>query len=77
MKEIFNYDFRGKRVRFLGKCMSKFAIAYHIDNFKPYRCATITCDVESYTELANELLGCLLDKSGFSFEDLKTFNIVL
>lgn len=26
MKEIFNYDFKGKRVRFMGKCMSKFDI---------------------------------------------------
>lgn len=59
MCKIDNYDFSGKRVKYLGKSMSKFDLSFHISHLCPYSCYGIYPDAYDYSDYVAELKSCL------------------
>lgn len=55
-----DFDFSGKRVRFNGKALTKFDVAWHIEQIDVWSHATIIMDVLTYSDLV-DLLKCKLD----------------
>lgn len=63
------FDFSGKRVRFNGKCQSKFDLSYLIGLLKPLSCYSIYPDAYPYADYVSELKSLL----GYGNQDLQIY----
>lgn len=56
---LSDFDFSGKRVKYLGKVQTKFDLSYLIGMIKPFSCYSIYPDAYPYVDYALELESLL------------------